>query len=76
VIKIEDTGQGIDEKDMEHLFDAYYRGANAMNVAGEGIGLYVVKEDLDRINGKIHVESEKGKGSRFIIEIPYHISDL
>lgn len=73
VIRIEDTGLGIGEKDLEHLFDAYYRGANAVNVPGEGIGLYVVKENLSRINGKIHVESEIGRGSRFVISIPYHI---
>jgi signal transduction histidine kinase len=73
VIKIEDTGPGIGEKDLEHLFDAYYRGANAVNVPGEGIGLYVVKENLGRLNGKIDVESEIGRGSRFIISIPYHM---
>ena len=70
VISIQDTGSGIGDEDKLHLFDAYFRGSNTSNMAGEGIGLYIVKENLDRINGRIEVESEIGKGSRFIITVP------
>ena len=69
-IRIEDTGKGMSAEDRERLFDAYYRGANATDIPGEGIGLYVVKENLERINGRIEVESEVGKGSRFVLTIP------
>jgi signal transduction histidine kinase len=69
-IRIEDTGKGMSAGDRERLFDAYYRGANASDIPGEGIGLYVVKENLERINGRIEVESEEGRGSRFILRIP------
>ena len=69
-ITIEDTGSGITSEDKVHLFDAYFRGTNTSNIIGEGIGLYIVKENLDRINGRIEVESEIGKGSRFIITVP------
>lgn len=69
-IMIADTGAGIRAEDREHLFDAYFRGANSAGVSGEGIGLYVVKENMDRIGGRIDVESEPGKGSRFILTIP------
>lgn len=69
-ITIEDTGSGISSEDKVHLFDAYFRGTNTSNMAGEGIGLYIVKENLDRINGRIEVESEIGKGSRFNITVP------
>lgn len=69
-IVIEDTGTGIAAEDREHLFDAYFRGANSAGVSGEGIGLYVVKENMDRIDGRIDVESEPGKGSRFILTVP------
>ena len=69
-IEIEDTGSGIAEEDKRRLFDAYFRGKNSNNTIGEGIGLYVVKENLNKINGKINVESELGKGSKFIIKIP------
>lgn len=69
-IEVEDTGSGIAEEDKKRLFDAYFRGKNSNNTIGEGIGLYVVKENLNKINGKINVESELGKGSKFIIKIP------
>jgi signal transduction histidine kinase len=70
IIEIEDTGSGIAEEDLDRLFDAYYRGKNSGAAPGEGIGLYVVKENLNRINGKIEVESVVGKGSKFIITVP------
>lgn len=69
-IAIEDNGSGISENDQIHLFDAYFRGSNSNSIFGEGIGLYVVKENLQKINGTISVESEPGKGSRFTICIP------
>ena len=69
-IIIEDNGTGIAAEDRKHLFDAYFRGANSTGVSGEGIGLYVVKENMDRIGGRIDVESEPGRGSRFILTIP------
>lgn len=69
-ITIEDTGTGIAPEEKDRLFDAYFRGAGADRTTGEGIGLYVVKENLDRIGGGIEVESEPGKGSRFILTVP------
>lgn len=69
-VSIEDTGKGVSPEDRERLFDAYCRGANASGIPGEGIGLYVVKENLERINGRIEVVSEAGKGSRFVLTIP------
>ena len=72
-LTIEDTGTGIGDEDKNHLFDAYYRGNNAKNITGEGIGLYVVKENLNAIKGSISVTSELGSGSRFVIKIPRNI---
>ena len=69
-IVIEDTGSGIRDEDKEHLFDAYYRAPNTSNIPGEGIGLYIVKENLNQINGSIEVESQVGKGSKFIFTMP------
>ena len=69
-IMIEDTGSGIRDEDKEHLFDAYYRAPNTSNIPGEGMGLYIVKENLNRMNGSIKVESQVGKGSKFILTLP------
>jgi len=69
-IIIQDTGAGINHEEQSKIFDAYYRGKNSANSSGEGIGLYVVKENLMKINGKIDVESDPGIGSKFTISIP------
>lgn len=69
-IIIEDTGIGISSEDMNHLFDAYFRGINVSHISGEGIGLYVVKENIALLNGEIDVESKLNEGSCFIITLP------
>jgi two-component system, OmpR family, sensor histidine kinase BaeS len=74
VITIEDTGCGINETELAQIFDAYFRGQNSTNTVGEGIGLYIVMENLIKINGKIKVESEIGVGSKFVISVPTELS--
>lgn len=70
IISIKDQGIGISEKDMEHLFSSFFRGANAVNIQGTGLGLHIVKRHLDLMNGNITVESKLDKGTNFIITIP------
>lgn len=69
-IRIRDTGTGISEKDLPHLFDAYYRGENAGRTAGDGLGLFVVKENLEQVGGTVDVRSDPGVGSEFTITLP------
>lgn len=68
IITIEDNGIGIVENDIKKIFDMFYR-SSAMST-GSGLGLYIVKETVDKLGGKISVESEFGKNSKFCIEIP------
>lgn len=70
VVKIEDNGIGISEQDQRHVFDAYYRSGSVSDIKGEGIGLFLVKENLEMMNGSIELESELDKGSVFKIRIP------
>lgn len=70
LIRIKDTGTGIAAEDIPHLFKAYFRGHNTAAISGDGIGLYVVKENLDQMGGSISVSSTPGKGSEFTITIP------
>ncbi len=70
VLNIEDNGIGISGKEITRIFDAYYSGEKIKSSAGEGIGLYIAKENLTRINGVINVESKLNVGSKFIITLP------
>jgi signal transduction histidine kinase len=65
---IEDNGIGIAPKDHEKIFEMFYRASKLSN--GSGLGMYIVKETLEKIHGTIQLESEPGKGTRFLIIIP------
>lgn len=70
VLAVRDTGVGIAPEDKDRIFSAYTRGGNALSTEGEGIGLYIVRENLNRIGGTIDLESAPGKGSTFTIRLP------
>lgn len=71
LLRIKDQGIGISKKQQEHLFNSFYRTSeHGHKVAGLGLGLSFVKTVIQRHGGKIHVESELGKGSTFIVELP------
>lgn len=72
-LKVQDTGIGIEQKEIKKIFNAYYRSDSAVDSDGEGIGLYIVKENLSMIKGSIKVKSQKGVGSSFIIEVPVNL---
>jgi signal transduction histidine kinase len=65
-----DNGIGIAREHQEKIFDTYYRIVEKKSVGGEGIGLSVVKGMVERNNGRIWLESEKGKGSKFCVRLP------
>ena len=64
-IIVADDGEGIDENNIENIFTRYYKGVDGHF----GIGLAAVKSSLDYLGGSIDVKSNKGEGTRFIIEI-------
>jgi PAS domain S-box-containing protein len=71
-VSVRDEGMGIAPKDIDKLFDRYYRveGHQMKGIAGFGIGLFLCAEIIERHNGKIGLESEVGKGSTFYFSIP------
>ncbi len=70
-LSLEDTGWGIPEQDLPHIFKKFYRSkAHAHSVKGSGLGLPLVLEIVKAHEGKIDVESAPGKGSRFTVKIP------
>ena len=69
-ISISDTGIGIEPSEINNIFNAYVRGTSVTKIPGEGIGLYVVKENLTQLGATIDVQSTLGKGSTFTIKLP------
>lgn len=67
---IEDTGIGIEEADLENIFNLFYRGTNSRREAGMGIGLSVVKNIVETHGWSINVSSKKDQGTCFTITIP------
>jgi signal transduction histidine kinase len=67
-ISIKDNGVGIDEKYQEKIFDMFFRVAETS--IGSGLGLYIVKETTEKMNGRIEVISKPGVGSEFIVKFP------
>ena len=67
---VEDTGTGMTEKEQQRVFVAFERLSNAAAKDGFGLGLSIVQRIVSILGGTIRLESEKGKGSRFTVEIP------
>jgi signal transduction histidine kinase len=67
---VEDAGIGISEEDQEHLFSSFYRGRNAVNIQGTGLGLHIVKRYTDILQGTISLKSEIEKGTTVCVELP------
>ena len=67
---VEDTGTGMTKEEQQRVFGAFERLSNAAAKDGFGLGLAIVKNIVTMLSGKIRLESEKGKGSRFTVEIP------
>ncbi len=69
IIAVSDNGIGIPNKYQSDIFKMFFRIDNR-GVSGSGIGLYIVKESLDKLNGKINVYSIEGKGTTFTVSLP------
>ncbi len=67
-ISISDNGVGIEKKHQKKVFEMFYRATDAN--AGSGLGLYIVKESIDKLNGNIDMMSDVGIGTKFLISLP------
>ncbi|MFW5733440.1 MAG: sensor histidine kinase, partial [Oceanidesulfovibrio sp.] len=73
-IRIEDTGVGIEQEELESIFDKFYQTKTQDGLSdkplGTGLGLTICRRIVDRYDGRIWVESTPGKGSTFIVRLP------
>ncbi len=71
-IRVYDTGCGISDKDLPHIFDRFYQASNQgmKNIGGTGIGLAFTKRLIELHSGCVNVESKVGEGSAFTVSMP------
>lgn len=74
-ISVTDHGMGIPEEDQKHLFERFFRGGNAQNVQGTGLGLNIILKYLELLNGSIRFTSELEKGTTFTISLPLNAAN-
>jgi PAS domain S-box-containing protein len=72
LIEVADEGLGIPSSELERIFEKFYRldPQQTRGVGGSGLGLYICRELVERMNGRLEVESEPGRGSRFTVTLP------
>ena len=73
-ISVKDKGIGISVEDQEHLFSSFFRGKNALNIQGTGLGLHIVKRYTDLIGGSINLHSALGEGTTITVMFPINNS--
>ncbi|HYG18603.1 MAG TPA: ATP-binding protein [Ohtaekwangia sp.] len=68
ILQVEDNGSGIEEHHLQHIFDMFYRASEQSQ--GSGLGLYILKESVAKLNGKVEAQSRPGNGTTFTVILP------
>jgi signal transduction histidine kinase len=72
VIEVKDTGIGIPEDEVEHIFKRFYRGSKATKSLGSGLGLAITQGIITAHRGNIQVKSKVGKGTTMLVTFPLY----
>lgn len=70
ILSVADEGMGIPAEDQKHLFERFFRGKNATNIQGTGLGLNIVGRYVDLLSGTIDFKSKEKEGTTFTIKLP------
>jgi signal transduction histidine kinase len=75
-LRVSDTGMGIPDDEIPHLFERFFRARNARSavIPGTGLGLAIVSDIVARHRGTIDVQSQLGRGTSFVIRLPVALS--
>lgn len=71
-VSVRDRGPGIDEADLPHIFDRFYRATSARATPGSGLGLAIVRQVAESHGGRVLVENVQGGGARFRLQLDLH----
>ena len=70
ILTVQDNGCGISAQDLPYIFDAFYQCNSSSRTAGSGIGLSLVKQLVEAMNGAVSVESQENSGTSFTVDLP------
>lgn len=74
-LSVEDTGCGIPEKDLPHIFERFYKVDKSHGEGGTGLGLSIAQFIMEKLGGNISVKSEVGKGTRFTLTVKHYVKN-
>lgn len=69
-VRISDTGPGLSQEEIQHIFERFYRGTKNSECPGSGLGLSIARAIVEAHRGKIEVESKPGRGATFLVFLP------
>jgi PAS domain S-box-containing protein len=72
-VSVTDEGIGISDEDQQHLFSSFFRGANATNIQGTGLGLHIVKSYIDLLGGDVGLKSTLNTGTTITFTVPVNL---
>jgi signal transduction histidine kinase len=70
-VMVKDEGIGIDEEELDKIFEPFHRGQNALGIAGHGLGLSLAKIIIEQHKGRISINTKKGKGTSISVFLPH-----
>ena len=75
LIRVKDRGMGIPKKDLDNIFEPFFRSENSGTKRGTGLGMAIAKHCIDLLGGNINITSEVNRGTTAIVWVPYQISN-